>query len=230
MRASSLNPAALMELRKIPSHPSRREETASQRGGELQNRSRVSPPYRTLVLLTWEGRLGERAALILACRVRLLAPKSTTVLDFEKYGGSWRSHSRAGINALQPYLLCTWAAAARPAPLTTPLTGNMCCQLTAEPSCVLGYWWIKVCSVGKMGNRSPWGPAVGPSHPDSVPANQVLMCPNRRWAVRTDGGLTWKTCPRFRVQRPADDSQDASPGPRTALIASTGDTYVGTRR
>lgn len=46
------------------------------------------------------GRHRKRAAFTLACRVLLLARESKTISDFEKYGGSWRSHSRAGISRL----------------------------------------------------------------------------------------------------------------------------------
>lgn len=47
------------------------------------------------------GRHGKRAAFTLACRVLLLARESKTISDFEKYGGSWRSHSRAEISRLR---------------------------------------------------------------------------------------------------------------------------------
>lgn len=47
------------------------------------------------------GRHRKRAAFTLACRVLLLARESKTISDFEKYGGSWRSHSRAGISRLR---------------------------------------------------------------------------------------------------------------------------------
>lgn len=47
------------------------------------------------------GRHRKRAAFTLACRVLLLARESKTISHFEKYGGSWRSHSRAGISRLR---------------------------------------------------------------------------------------------------------------------------------
>lgn len=46
-------------------------------------------------------RHSKRAAFTLACRVLLLARESKTISDFEKYGGSWRSHSHAGISRLR---------------------------------------------------------------------------------------------------------------------------------
>lgn len=138
MHASCLNPAALMELTKIPSHPSRREETASQRGGgegKLQNRSWVSPQRRALVLLTWEDSGNELLSFLRVDSFCWRAnPQRFWILRNTGAAGVPTAGQELALYALQPYLLCTWAAA-RPAPLTTPLTGNMCCQFTAEPSC-----------------------------------------------------------------------------------------------
>lgn len=123
------------------------ESAGGRRGKAAEQKSGIAtaPSARFIDV----GRLRERAAFILACRVLLLARKSTTVLDFEKYGGSWRSHSRAGISRLRAATLSALHLGGGPT-CTFDYAVDRKHVLPGHSRTVLhfpadfSYWWIRV--------------------------------------------------------------------------------------
>lgn len=99
MHILSSSPAALIQLKYILYHLSH----AGGEGGAVGEAGEQKLGFSTVPSSYFidVGRHRKRAAFTLACRVLLLARESKTISDFEKYGGSWRSHSRAGISRLR---------------------------------------------------------------------------------------------------------------------------------
>lgn len=117
MHSFCSSPSAVVKPQ-IHSVSSIKRREGRRRRRRLENRSWVLPRYRAVILLTWEDTGNELLSLLhvesFCWRVN---PKQFQILRNTGAAGVPTAVLELAVYALQPYLLCTWAASIA-APLT----------------------------------------------------------------------------------------------------------------